>query len=166
MKRRVCVNRTEKEKLALLRRWKVDNPDWTLEEAAVEHEVKESTLRGWVKRYWDVCDEEVGSDRKRNEGGGRKHKMKPYEWRVIEYLDELMEDNWTFDDQNSVDCGIYLLYFIEKISTAIMKDRPHTPRGSMDKLCSDKFNVENYRALLHQRIIRAANVANKKSKIL
>ncbi|EGZ29047.1 hypothetical protein PHYSODRAFT_475297 [Phytophthora sojae] len=68
--------------------------------------------------------------------------------------------------QNSVDCGIYLLYFIEKISTAIMKDRPHTLRGSMDKLCSDKFNVENYRALLHQRIIRAANVANKKSKIL
>ncbi|EGZ22388.1 hypothetical protein PHYSODRAFT_449045, partial [Phytophthora sojae] len=118
-------------------------------EAAVELEVKELTLRGWVKRYWDVCDKEVGSDRKRNEGGGRKNKMKPEEWRVIEYLDELMEDNWTFhacptkpQQQNSVDCGIYLLYFIEKISTAIMKDRPHTLRGSMDKLCSDKFNVE------------------------
>ncbi|EGZ09133.1 hypothetical protein PHYSODRAFT_383548, partial [Phytophthora sojae] len=120
-----------KEKLALLRRWKVDNPDWALEEAAVELGVKESTLRGWVKRYWDVCDKEVGSDRKRNEGGGRKHKMKPFNACPTKP-----------QQQNSVDCGIYLLYFIEKISTAIMKDRPHTLRGSMDKFCSDKFNVE------------------------
>ncbi|EGZ05929.1 hypothetical protein PHYSODRAFT_444135, partial [Phytophthora sojae] len=138
-----------KEKLALLRRWKVDNPDWTQEEAAVELEVKESTLRGWVKRYWDVCDKEVGSDRKRNEGGGRKHKMKPDEWRRVPETAPVGSVKWSFhapptkpQQQNSVDCEIYLLYFIEKISTAIMKDRPHTLRGSMDKLRSDKFNVE------------------------
>jgi len=91
MSKRECLHRTEKEKVELLKQWKL-HPDWTINEASRELGVKEPTLRGWKRRYWQGLDTAVGSERKRRKGGGRKHKMKPYEGRVIEYLDNVGED--------------------------------------------------------------------------
>lgn len=88
MSRRVCTQRTEREKFQLLRQWQ-SHPEWTLRDASHELGVYDSTLRGWKEQYWHRLDEECGSHRKRRKGGGRKYKTKPYEGRIIDYFDNM-----------------------------------------------------------------------------
>ncbi|EEY64338.1 uncharacterized protein PITG_02914 [Phytophthora infestans T30-4] len=91
MAKRVCVQRTEKEKIAITRVWKA-HPEWSLEDAVRELCVKPTSLRDMKRQYWDLSDEVVGSERKRKKGSGPKRKLKPYEDRVLDYFDNLRAD--------------------------------------------------------------------------
>ncbi|KAE9060396.1 hypothetical protein PF010_g30233 [Phytophthora fragariae] len=93
MSKRKCVNRTEQEKINLLKEWR-DNPEWDIQEASRRLGVKEATLRGWKKLYWHRLDSFVGSKRKRKKGKspGPRRKLKPYEDRVVDYFFSLREE--------------------------------------------------------------------------
>ncbi|KAE9167366.1 hypothetical protein PF002_g30896 [Phytophthora fragariae] len=92
MSKRKCVNRTEQEKINLLKEWR-DNPEWDIQEASRRLGVKEATLRGWKKLYWHRLDSFVGSKRKRKKGKGPgpRRKLKPYEDRLVDYFFSLRE---------------------------------------------------------------------------
>eukprot|EP00644_Phytophthora_capsici_P019376 jgi/Phyca11/132488/e_gw1.173.15.1 len=56
---------------------------------------------------------------------------------------------------NSLDCGIYLLHYIDTISTLVAKTEPPSIENDIEKWTRGGFNAtksEQYRALLHQRI--------------
>ncbi|EGZ25784.1 hypothetical protein PHYSODRAFT_326763 [Phytophthora sojae] len=93
MSKRKCVNRTEQEKIELLKEWR-DNPSWDIHEASRRLKVKEPTLRGWKKLYWHRLDSIEGSKRKRKKGNGPgpRRKLKPYEDRVVDYFVSLREE--------------------------------------------------------------------------
>ncbi|KAE9357582.1 hypothetical protein PF008_g3100 [Phytophthora fragariae] len=55
MKKRACVQRTLRQRIELLKKWR-DNPDWTIVDTVRELGVKESTLRDWKRRYWHRLD--------------------------------------------------------------------------------------------------------------
>ncbi|KAE9353046.1 hypothetical protein PR003_g4073 [Phytophthora rubi] len=82
MKKRACVQRTLRQRIELLKKWR-DNPDWTIVDAVRELGVKESTLRDWKRRYWHRLDEIVCDDFMRAKGAGPKRKIKSYEGRVL-----------------------------------------------------------------------------------
>ncbi|KAG3134850.1 hypothetical protein PI124_g10473 [Phytophthora idaei] len=62
MGKRVNVQRTEKERIELLKKWR-EHPEWSLEEAAWQLKVRPSTLRDWKNRYWSKLDSITGSYR-------------------------------------------------------------------------------------------------------
>ncbi|KAG2797884.1 hypothetical protein PC116_g25722 [Phytophthora cactorum] len=55
MGKRVNVQRMEKERIELLKKWR-EHPEWSLEEAARQLKVRPSTLRDWKNRYWSKLD--------------------------------------------------------------------------------------------------------------
>ncbi|KAE9013806.1 hypothetical protein PR003_g13656 [Phytophthora rubi] len=97
MKKRARVQRTLRQRIELLKKWR-DNPDWTIEDAVRELGVKESTLRDWKRRYWHRLDEIVCDDFMRAKGAGPKRKMKQYEGRVLAYFDKLEEGPQRFNN--------------------------------------------------------------------
>ncbi|KAJ8576336.1 hypothetical protein ON010_g2881 [Phytophthora cinnamomi] len=90
-----CVNLPLKEKLVRLRRWR-QHPEWSTEVAGKMLKVSKGTLSGWRKRYWDDLDRDFDAkvgDRMCAKGGGRVHKLAPFELRVLEHYDKcLLED--------------------------------------------------------------------------
>ncbi|KAG2888396.1 hypothetical protein PC119_g19654 [Phytophthora cactorum] len=84
MGKRVNVQRTEKERIEFLKKWR-EHPVWSLEEAARQLKVRPSTLLDWKNRYWSKLDSITGSDRICRKGAGPSRKMTPYEDKVLRY---------------------------------------------------------------------------------
>ncbi|GMF22032.1 unnamed protein product [Phytophthora fragariaefolia] len=56
---------------------------------------------------------------------------------------------------NCVDCGVYLLYYMDKMATGIVGLQPKSILGQVETWCKSSFNslkAERLRTLLQQRI--------------
>ncbi|OWZ05338.1 hypothetical protein PHMEG_00022589 [Phytophthora megakarya] len=91
MAKRTTTQRSEKERIALLKQWK-SHPQWTAGDAARELQVNVRMLNDWKKRYWDGLDTATGSDRVRGEGGGRPRTKKPYEDNILQFYNRCRRD--------------------------------------------------------------------------
>ena len=104
----------------MLRVWQ-QHPDWTPSVAAKTLNVNAQTLQGWRNKYSDkqlshvTAPPNIG-DRKRAKGGGRKRKMKPFEYGVLEWYD------WHKSNGEAVTVADLLKHCTDIPEVAMMKE--------------------------------------------